>query len=262
MKYQVITNTNAGFFSNLRTTLSTVHYCESNSIKPYIYWKDSIYNEASYGPNAWDYYFEQFYPKPGNSTYEKAKQQYFKDKNILTNIVNRLVIKDHILNKVEVFNNGLAHKSSLGVHVRLTDKLTAGSHGHWDPIEGKPVSLDIYKRHISDYLDKNNNTNIILCTDSVDAVEYMTNNFENVNYRNDVIRGNGSLSVHHHLHNESNYKKGEDVLVDCLILSKCKHLIKGTSSVAVCSMIFNEKLTCDNLNHIYNNDTRELWVED
>ena len=261
MKYQIITNTNAGFFSNLRTTISTIHHCESNNIKPYIYWSNSIYNEPSYGENAWDYYFEQLYSKPPGGNYERAKHYYIKDKTILSSIINRITIKDHILDKVDKLNNNLVHKNSLGVHIRLTDKFTAGNPGDWDPIEGRPVSLEMYKYHISNYLDKNDNVNIIFCTDSHDAIEYITNNFDNIIYREDVIRGTGSLSVHHHLHNESNYKKGEDVLIDCLILSRCNHIIKGTSSVATCSMLFNPNLTCDNLNYMYNNDSRELWVE-
>ena len=44
-------------------------------------------------------------------------------------------------------------------------------------------------------------------------------------------------------------------------MSRCNHLIKGISNVALAAMFFNMDLTCETLNSIWNNDTREDFVQ-
>ena len=49
------------------------------------------------------------------------------------------------------------------------------------------------------------------------------------------------------------YTKGEDVLIDCLLLSKCDFLLKCTSAVGEYALYFNPQLRCIDLNHTQDN---------
>jgi hypothetical protein len=75
----------------------------------------------------------------------------------------------------------------------------------------------------------------------------------------DSIRSSSDKSVHGDLKG-NNKRKGTEVLIDCLVLSQCRHIIKGISNVALCAMLWNLDITCENLNSIYNKDTREDFV--
>ena len=46
------------------------------------------------------------------------------------------------------------------------------------------------------------------------------------------------------------YKKGEEALVDCLLLSRCDFLLKCTSHLSESSMYFNPKLECIDMNYV------------
>ena len=52
------------------------------------------------------------------------------------------------------------------------------------------------------------------------------------------------------LEDGNGYRKGEDVLIDCLLLSRCNYLLKCTSAVGEFAMYFNPDLLCTDLNHL------------
>ena len=186
----------------------------------------------------------------------KYKNLYLMNMNKMIN--KYVVIKPEILEEVKELTHNFSH-NTLGVHIRLTDKHNCTRFG--EPITGKPVEIGKYKEHIDGYLNKYSKAKIYLATDDKECLEEMINTYGSRLIYKDAIRSKGEESVHHHLEG-NNYQKGRDVLVDCLALSKCNHLIKGISNVALVAMFFNIDLTCETLNSIYNNDTREDFVND
>jgi len=44
------------------------------------------------------------------------------------------------------------------------------------------------------------------------------------------------------------YRKGEDVLIDCLLLSRCHELLKCTSAVGEFATYFNRQILCKDMN--------------
>lgn len=50
---------------------------------------------------------------------------------------------------------------------------------------------------------------------------------------------------------DDNYKKGEDVVIDCLLLSRCHRLIRTSSSLSLCSSYFNPDIPVEVLNLHY-----------
>lgn len=262
----VIKSSNAGFFSNFRGTLYTFHKCNELGLTPYVEWKSGLYYDSNIGPNWWEYYFEQI----GNIN-DKDKRHLSHDmswnrQKITRERSNKLIkqyvkIKPHITEKINNFWSGNFEKTDnvLGIHLRLTDKFNCTSHG--EPVTGKPISIDEYIKHAKIYIEKNENVKIFLATDSVDGIRKLQEVFgDRLVYRKDVIRSSGTVSIHHGMKGY-NYKKGEDVLVDCLLLSKCNFIFKGISNVAVCALFFNENLQHFNLNDYYNNDKRESFIK-
>lgn len=270
MKIGKINSNLAGFFSNFRGTLYTLYKCEEMGFIPLIEWKNSLYLDSSIGDNVWDYYFESI--KPSNLECDNLNIinlpfDYSWDKKSITRERSNSVIKKYIKlnseleNKINKFwnDNFFETKNVLGVHLRMTDKFNCEKFG--EPTTGKPVSIDKYILHCKKYLEIHPEAKIYLATDSLDGISLFKKEFGNkLIFKKEVIRSTGEKSVHHNIKGD-NYKKGEDVLVDCILLSKCDFLFKGISNVAVCSLFFNKDLEHFNLNEYYNKDMRESFIK-
>lgn len=260
MSKLLIGGSTAGFFSMFRGTVGTFLVAEQNQLDPIVVWQNTLYNDNQFD-NAWEYYFEQV------SDYDMRKDRVHRcQHNILprefnTRLeMNRLIskyvkVKQEIEDKVSDIVSDLG-ENPLGVHVRMTDKHNCTNHG--EPETGKPKSVELYQNHIDKNLEQND-SKIFLATDDFDVLEHMKGRYNDKIVTTDCIRSTGHKSIHHDLKG-NNREKGEQVLIDCLVLSRCRHIIKGISNVALCAMFWNLDLTCENLNSIYNDDTREDFV--
>lgn len=260
MNKLLIPGSRSGFFSMFRGTVGAFLIAEQKLLEPVVSWRDTLYNDNA-SDNAWGYYFEQV------SDFDiKADQAYKCGHNIMprefnTRLeMNRLIskyvkVKQGIKNKVSKIVSTLGEKP-LGVHIRTTDKHNCVNHG--EPDTGYPVSIELYQKHIDMNL-KRNDSKVFLATDDYVVLERMRKRYSDRIIAIDCIRSTDDKSIHHDLKG-NNREKGEQVLIDCLVLSRCKHIIKGISNVALCAMFWNLDLTCDNLNSIYNGDTREDFV--
>lgn len=261
----IIKSTDAGFFSNFRGTVYTFYKCEQLGIEPYVLWDNGLYNDPKKGNNSWEYYFEQIgNPNDSNKLilpHDMSWNRKYFCRERANNLIKKYVkIKPHIQEKIDSFwVSKVDVDNILGVHLRLTDKFECHKHG--EPDSGKPVDLEKYIKHIGIYLKKNKNSKVFLATDSKESIEKIKSEFgERIFFRDDVIRSINKKSVHHDMKGNK-YKKGEDVLIDCILLSKCNFLFKGISNVAVCSLFWNTDLNHFNLNEYYNNDTRESFIK-
>lgn len=257
----IINGSRAGFFSMFRGTVGTLLICEQQALTPFIDWKNTLYNDSP-NDNAWEYYFENISDlDPENYTTARCHNILPREYNTrltMNRLINKYVkIKSDINKKIEIIVKELG-KNPLGVHIRMTDKINCTSHG--EPESGKPISIDLYKKHIDKNLQEHGSKFFLATDDESAAEEIKTEYGENVITTNS-IRSTGTKSIHHHLAG-NNRIKGEQVLIDCLVLSRCKHIIKGISNVALCAMFWNLDLTCDNLNSIYNGDSREDFVHE
>jgi len=257
----LIGGSTAGFFSMFRGTVGTFLTAEQNELDPLVFWERTLYNDNDFD-NAWEYYFEQV------SDYDMRKDSIHRcnGHNILpreyntrvemNRLINKYVkVKQEIEDKVSRIVSDLG-KNPLGVHIRMTDKHNCTKHG--EPETGKPISVKLYQEHIEKNL-KENESKVFLATDDLDVLEAMKERYDDSIVTTECIRSNGDKSVHHHLKG-NNREKGEQVLIDCLVLSRCRHIIKGISNVALCAMFWNLDLTCENLNSIHRNDTREDFI--
>jgi len=264
----VIPGSDAGFFSVFRGTVGAFTACESvPDSAPFPFWTNTIYDDWSmhdqFGSNVWEWYFEVDFPSHGEKLINHP--HIILPREYQTRVTMHEMIKKYVRPLPYILEDladliEAVGPNPLGLHIRRTDKNECTRFG--EPETGKPVPLSKYIEHAEKYLENRPESRIFLSTDDYSVIECMQEHFpKRVSFQKDCIRSTGNISVHHG-DKLNGYKKGKDVLIDCLMLSQCDHIIKGISNVALCAMFFNLDLTAENMNSIYNCDTREDFVND
>lgn len=146
--------------------------------------------------------------------------------------------KAHIMEKVESFSR--KHFSDafvLGVHIRGTDL-------HYAPV----VSPAEYFPHIDACRENHPDMKIFLATDQAQYIDVFKNRYKDDLIYSDCFRSDNEVAPF--LRKEiSPYSKGEDVLLDILLLSRADFLIKGSSNVGEMALYFNKDLDCIDLGY-------------
>jgi len=144
-------------------------------------------------------------------------------------------VKPHILKKVDAFwDEWIRPQVTLGVHIRGTDFSYA-----------EPTSPQAYFDAIDRYVaaSKINNYRIFLATDQVQFVDIFHNHYGERVLTYDCLRSNSDQAAFKFSW-ESPYRRGEDVLVDVLLLSRTDFIFKGAAAAGECALWFNPKLQC------------------
>lgn len=81
---------------------------------------------------------------------------------------------------------------------------------------------------------------VFIATDEQSLLDYMTLHYPSkVIYYEGSERSINGVCVHLSGHGGSPYKKGEDALIDCLLLSKTDIILKTSSNLSLCATYFN-----------------------
>ena len=161
--------------------------------------------------------------------------------------------KKNILEKVERLHNELiGERYMLGVHVRGTDFSYA-----------KPTKLDEYFQAIEAKVEDLalSDWGIFLATDQTQFVTAFEERFPDRVVMYDAVRSNSDIAPFKR-EDVSPFKKGEDVLLDILLLSKCRYLFKSVSAVGEYAMWFNASLKCTDfaLTSEFESDRALFWT--
>lgn len=128
---------------------------------------------------------------------------------------------------------------AVGVHYRGTDKAEDAPRVPYEQVEA--VVRDTVKRSGSGPY------RVFLATDEQAFVDYMRARFpDELRYR-EMFRSIDGRPTDV-FNSDSNHKKGEDALVDCLLLSQTHHLVRTASNLSLCSTLFNPRLPETQLN--------------
>jgi len=273
----------AGFSALISVALTEIQKCIENNWLPVIYFdpeKTSNFYSESHGDNVWEYFFEPVLKigyaelmqqlEAGNITesqiHRYSDEDFFELRvNFLTNpkrvttiwsgtrveepalwmernreqgrrFVARYVKPlPHILRKVENFvAENISLQYTLGVHIRGTDFAYAS-----------PTRLERYIVAIHQHAKERNleDFRIFLATDQVQFVELFIAEFGNRIITYECMRSDSDVPVFL-WDNADAYRKGEDVLIDILLLSRCDFLIKSTAAVGEYGLWFNPSLEC------------------
>lgn len=248
---------NPGLFSVFTTVLGLMdHYEKTNYAGLEVnLGNGGCYYEPNKGLNWWNYYFEPVYF--GND--EGAERKYLPDNwhvHFALKTLNELSVercheliqkyihvKPQIKNKVSEFvDNHFKSAFIIGVHYRGTDKMILEA----PRLSYDAILLEINKLIRTLDLEKKG-YKIFLATDEEAFLDYMKVNFPKSLIYTDSFR---SLDTTHPIHNSigNKYQKGEDAVIDCLLLSKCNFLLRTTSNLSLCATYFNPNLPVIMLN--------------
>jgi len=153
-----------------------------------------------------------------------------------------------IIDEVNMFaNKWFAGNRVLGIHYRGTDKST----------EAPEVTYEELLKHVRNILAEDPSINrIFLSSDDVQVIHYLENSNLSIPivYRDDAIRSDNGDQIHLKQEN-SKTTINRDAIVNCLILSRCDHLLKTASLLSDCSVVFNPAIRVSVINAPYKHKT-------
>lgn len=273
----------AGFGAVLLITMNQLRFCERKNYYPIVAYDTNSQNafiDKDHGDNFWSQYFEpvlpfsfinliktnipkerifeqhsslaikiseedieSIYPYPfgkwrfqiGEDLDHWYKLQRKKGRETVSKYIRP---KAHILEKVEsYYNKHLIGSNVLGIHIRGTDL-------HYAP----PVSPAEYFEPIEQYLIQHPESKIFVATDQKQYIETFRDKFGERVYFSNCFRSDNDVAPFNRPE-LSPYQKGEEVLLDILILAKTNFLIKGVSNVGEIALYFNKNLDCLDLGY-------------
>ena len=281
----------AGFFALLIYALNQLIYAESHGYAAHVDFGERCrdgrinrYYSAAHGTNVWDYFFLPVAPAvvPSASDVLLTPKQLFNLHHLdpesiqtyphgvhrhlklprwrydepwhwtMRSRAYRLLsgpvrLKPPPLHVVRTFyrEHILARGSErplLGLHLRGTDKLKN--------IGGRIIGPAEYQPLVGEYLTRHPNALIFLATDSPAFLAEMRRRYPDTLVVYDALRSERNVFIDRKV--ADTYKKGEDALVDALLLSCANLLIKPASALSEFAVYWNPQL---------HNHTLELQYE-
>jgi hypothetical protein len=214
---------------------------------------DGVYYDPSVGENWWEYYFEpihlgervdslvvpchhaiQIGSDAINLTCVAEFQTYREEAYHL--IEKYIRVKPYIEGKVQqIVNDSFGYSTIIGVHYRGTDKWTEAP---MTPFENVAAYID---DAIAQLVEIGHfEIKIFVATDEQNFLDYMRERYPSrvICYEESERSGSGT-AVHLSGSGGTPYKKGEDAIIDCLLLSKTDIILKTSSCLSLCSSYFN-----------------------
>lgn len=249
---------NPGLFSVFNTVLGALDsydrgYISGLSID---FEKNGWYFDERHGSNWWNYYFEPI--ELGNNdscvakklfpTYQKIifayQSQFEMSRERAHELIQKYIhVRPHIMKQIDDFcSQNFENKFIIGVHYRGTDKLT----------EASPISRTDIVARINESLSEyhNKSVKIFVATDDASFCSFIKEQFPSLIVMRDALRSDNDMGVHTRSDLDP-YQKGEDAIIDCLLLSRCNVLIKMASNLSDSSLCFNPEISVVRLNVSY-----------
>ncbi len=240
-----------GMFAVFLITLGVLDFFEKGHYGGiWVNLNSGFYYEPSVGINWWEYFFEPLAIVPKNPWipyYISVEETVGFGFNTLINMprqrANELIqkyvhIKPYILHEVDQFiAEQFTNSYVIGVHYRGTDKVA---------LEVNRLSFESMAEAIQETIqtipiDQQNNYRIFIATDEQAFLDYITQRFSCPVVYTNAFRSSNGLAVHSQT-SDSNYQKGKEALIDCLLLSRCNFLIRTESNLSRAAEFFNPSL--------------------
>jgi len=153
-------------------------------------------------------------------------------------------VKPHVMAKVDEFvEREMKDQPVIGVQIRGTDKgfRPDGRPYGFPPYMARIVPPEEYWPIVDEFIENYPNCKIFVATDQQQFLETFREQYpDRVLSYGDTRSSTSQNSMH--AQDGRNYKKGEDVLIDCLLLSRCDFLIRCQSNVGEVATYFNPDL--------------------
>lgn len=201
---------------------------------------DGLYHEPSRGPDWWAYYFEPISIGGGP---ERRVDPHFHDhcaylveqslpRTRGAGLVQQYVaVQPAVREQVDAYiaQHWTAHV--VGVHYRGTDKFE----------DAPRMTYEHVAECVRTAAQGRADARVFVATDEAAFVDYMTREFgDRVRFRQ-MFRSTDGRPIDV-VNADSNYQKGLDAVLDCLLLSRTHYLIRTASNLSLCSTLFNPAL--------------------
>lgn len=241
---------NPGFgavFSSVLSALDTYDKGNYSGIKVDL--NSGMYLDQKKGSNWWDYFFE-----PINFGDETAPNYVFSQSDVAHLVITGfpmprergfeliqkyIHLKPHVQKKIDHFiQKKFKEKFVIGIHHRGTDKKT----------EAPIVPYETIMFHVDwwvEHLPKDVKVCIFVATDDQNFLDYIRKIYPKKVIYNKFVRSKDDNPIHDNdkLY-QSNYQKGEEAIIDCMLLSKTNLLIfPEASAFSIAALKFNPGLT-------------------
>jgi len=184
----------------------------------------------------WDY---QSKPPKKNMFYPSKESRLF-----VNNIIKKhVVVREYILKEVnDFFYQNMKGKVNLGVHIRPTT------------FTHDEVKYKHYFRYIDRVIkERAGNINLYLATDNPITIDVFKKIYKDILLHIDIKRTFNTdvpdVNIDRYLTTSSESSSGvwgaddaKGALIDCLLLSKCNHLVSGSSNLSTAATYFNPEL--------------------
>jgi len=257
--YAIDLNTDGmGLGARIVNVLEILLYCDTKGYIPLFKFNYKEKNPAT------DYFRELFfYKKELPVNHSEIKYTSIRDTSDLVwknfnerlrlNRANELFekylgINQDIIEEVKAFTDQrFGGCKVLGIHYRGTDK----------SMEAPEVTFEELLKYVCNVLAEDQAINrIFLASDDVKVIQYLVNSNVSIPivYRDDAIRSETGDQIHLKQEN-SKTVINRDAIVNCLILSRCDHLLKTASLLSDCSVVFNPNIRVSVINSPYQHKT-------
>ncbi len=280
-----------GLFSYLHTMIIAAYYSEKEKVELYVDWSDAD-NYLDKKMNLFDHFFEQpfgvksiegyeiveddcdwnrFWNKfwvPFHKSVISHSQTYITkpdERERFSKLVRKYVkIKPHFLAKVDNFYMKYLSKNTLAVHIRGLDMRTFFN--PYRKLHKLTPPIWMFYRTINMKLKEGDYDTLFICSDDQELVDKFLQRYSKQNMKkrygreikvvvNPSFKAGSYEALHlSKRHKVSRLQLAEEVLIDCLLMSRCKYLINQWSNVPNFAAVFNPNLKFTNITNsgIYN----------
>jgi hypothetical protein len=244
----VMEDRTAGFFSNYFQVLGALDFCVRYRFNLVLNFSSGLYLDSESGSNWWEHYFEtsQFHFSPivaqsvclvVNTTEQRNFAYHGRylplDRGFF--LTTQVRIRRSILERVNQFaREHLDGRYVVGVHYRGTDKVNGLTS------EAVRVPYADVVRYLTESCDPT--THFFVATDEQAFLDELQSKFGARTIHYNALRSRDGNPVHVLSAIHSRTKIGEDALVECLLLSKCRRLIRTDSNLSYACRFFNPTL--------------------
>lgn len=237
-----------GFYAHFCAVLGLLEHSEKigkDSAGVRINFEDrGLYYDPACGPNSWEYYFQPVdirrEPVAMERTLDFAQLRWcalrgerMQPARAFELIERYVRVKPHIQHKIDAFVGAhFAGFRVIGVHYRGTDKWTEAPRVPYAEVYAAvrtaigTVGMDNFR--------------LFVASDEQRFVDCMRSAFPGRVISWETRRSVDGSPIHYGM--ENIYKEGEDVVIDCLLLSRCHQLIRTSSDLSLCSTYFNPRI--------------------
>jgi hypothetical protein len=210
-----------------------------------------LYYDPAFGSNWWEYYFEPVRIGAGPSASETVigddekfrcakRVERTMPRTLGFRLIDRYIhAKPHICERVDSYVRAKFDGAFvIGVHYRGTDKFE----------DAPRVPYERVRSAVSDLVKSTGAAQfrLFVATDEQAFLEYMLAAFPGRLLHLEMVRSSDGRPID--LIQGENRKKGENALLDCLLLSKCDFLVRTASNLSLCSTLFNPNMPVALLN--------------